>query len=103
MTYVRAIAQRHARCLGWAALGVLVGLAISSARADDGAAAAASDPLVELVMRLTDHNGLSVVLGVIAWWARGKFGAGIPVTVRLADEDRQLLARLVPPAPPPGG
>lgn len=83
------------RCLVWVAAAALLGLAIQ-AHGQDPAVAVTADPVVGALLELLRGGGLPAVLALVAWWARGAVGGGIPVapitiTVQLPPE---LLAEL---------
>lgn len=56
---------------------------------------AVTDPLAAALLAVLQGGGLPAVLALAAWWVRGALASGVPVTVRLSDEDRTLLRRLM--------
>jgi hypothetical protein len=80
----------------------LVGLAILAAFAavahaqgvDEPLTAAVVDPTAALLVELLKGGGLPAVVGIVAWFGRGALAQGVPVVIRLADEDRALLRDL---------
>lgn len=87
------------RCLVWAAGGGALGLALVARAQDPVAVAPAADPgSLSLLVDLIQGGGLPAVLALFGWLAgRG----GVPVVIRLSDEDRRLLRRLRPQPPKP--
>jgi hypothetical protein len=47
-----------------------------------------------VLTELLRGGGLPAVLAMLAWWARGALGTGIPLVVSLHAEDRELLRSL---------
>lgn len=96
------------RCIGWAALGATLGIAVVAWGQESGmappVAQAATDPTAALLSQLLAGGGLPAVLAALGWWlGRG----GLVLTVRLHDDDRRLfdrsarrVARAVEPDPP---
>lgn len=96
--------DRRIRLLGWALFFVLaawflaVGWPIAVALAQDAPVPApvTADPFAAALLALLQGGGLPAVLGLVAWWARGAVASGgVPVIVRLSDDDRRLLERAV--------
>lgn len=76
------------RCLVWTILGVVTGCA---AYAQDVAPAVAMSPSDSFWLEVIRAGGLPAVLGMGGYFlSRG----GVPVVVRVSDEDRKLLERL---------
>lgn len=87
----------RAQLAGAAALAALVGVAAvawGQEAAEPVQAAATGDPVTDLVLRLVSGGGLPAVLALVAWWARGQLGAGVPVVLQLHPEDRAELRRI---------
>lgn len=86
---------RHIACMRAALVALVAGYALTTglawAQEPTTVVATASDPTMQLVVDLLKGGGLPGVLALVAWWARGQLGAGIPVVVRLSDDDRRLL------------
>ncbi len=88
----------HLTCAGWAVGAAVCALAVSVSYAqgvDPAPVAPAMDPTSDLLLRLASTVGLPGVVAWVAWQLRGLLAGGI--TVRLSDEDRDLLRRAGPP------
>jgi hypothetical protein len=82
------------RCVAWSATGAALGLAIV-AHAQDPLTQLATDPSgVQVFTDLLSGGGLPAVLALLGWLA-GRWG-GVPVVLRMSDEDRRLLKRFLP-------
>lgn len=78
----------HGRCVGWALLGCAVGCAAYAQDATPAPTATAAVDTTGLLLQLLQAGGLPAVLGAGGWLlGRG----GIPITVQLSAEDRDLL------------
>lgn len=87
------------RCVWWAAVAGLLGIAWN-AWAQDAAApvtAGMSDPTMDFFARLIQGGGLPAVLGALGWLA-GRGSLQLPIagslTLALHDEDRKILKRI---------
>lgn len=87
--------MRHGlRCLSWSGVAAVLGFAIVAHGQDPAqAAASAGDPAVSTLIDLVSGGGLPAVLALLAWWARGALGAGVPLVVQLHPDDRALLRK----------
>jgi hypothetical protein len=81
----------HAACAAWALAGAALGLGVAHAQ-DVAAVPATGDAGLDLALRAAASLGLPGVAASVAWWLRGVLSAGL--TVRLSDEDRELLRAL---------
>ena len=79
----------HWRCVAYAVLGLLTGCAAYAQ--DSGAPSVASADTTSLLFEAVRAGGLPSVLALMGWTlGRG----GIPITVQLSAEDRDLLKRI---------
>lgn len=86
------------RCLTWALGGLLLGLAVVARGQDPTDVAVLADPTsMALLIDLLSGGGLPAVLALLGWAAH-RWG-GLPVVLRLHDDDRRLLRRLGRPDP----
>lgn len=80
------------RCLTWALGGLLLGLAVVAHGQDPTDVAVLADPgSLSLLVDLVSGGGLPAILALLGW-AVGRWG-GVPVVLRLHDDDRRLLRR----------
>lgn len=80
---------RGHRCIAWTLLGVATGCAAYAQ--DTAVPASALGGSEAMLLELLRAGGLPAVLGFVGWmFSRG----GIPVVLRLSDEDRKLLEEL---------
>jgi hypothetical protein len=85
--------RRHLACASGGFVGLVLGLAAVAYAGDSGQAAVTGDPAYDLIAHVVSGGGLPAVLAVLGWWLRGSIGAGLPIVVSLADEDRRRLDR----------
>jgi hypothetical protein len=83
--------MRHLSCVRWSTTGAALAIA-ATAYAQEGAPVPPSgDPATDLLLRIAGTLGLPGIVAWVAWQLRGLLTAGI--TVRLSDEDRELLRK----------
>jgi hypothetical protein len=92
----------HLKCAAAAAVMAAFGVACAAYGQDAVAPLASADPTGDMIALLVREGGLPVVLALIGWYARSIVVSGIPVTVRLSDEDRALLAKVAAVVGPKG-
>lgn len=84
-----------AHCVRWSVIGGLLGLAAvawGQSLPDDAAVAiATADPSAAALVELVKGAGLPGVLAMLGWWLRGITQQGLSLTIRLADDDRDML------------
>lgn len=79
------------RGIGWILAGALLGMAVNAYGQDTPGLVAEGDADLALVLRIANTFGLPGVAAAIAYWLRGLLANGI--TVRLHEDDRELLRR----------
>jgi hypothetical protein len=83
---------KHTRCLGWALLGGILGVAMNAWGQDTivgDATVAALDPTTSLIVEMVRSGGLPGVLALIAWLAAR---AGPPTIRVIHVQDEASLA-----------
>lgn len=89
----------HVRCAVWAVAGAILGFALVVWGQEPGSntGAGAVDPSIPVLIELIKGGGLPTVLALLGWLASK---GGIPVVIRLSDEDRRAIRKLRPKADP---
>lgn len=91
--------MKHVKCTAWAVAGAVLGVAVVAWGQDTAPStgAAAADPTIPVLIELIKGGGLPTVLALLGWLASK---GGIPVVIRLSDEDRRAIRKLRPKPDP---
>jgi len=81
------------QCTGAGIAGALFGLSASVYAQTPDMLPPTSDPLLDALLRLASGSPLALVIGLIAWMARGAMANGIPIQFQLQPVDREALLK----------